>query len=409
MVEDGESDERFYADLPDLVEFEQVLDAALYAEGPDSWMIALTDVRGSTEAIERGRYRDVNAMGVASIIGVLNAMRDVEIPYVFGGDGATLMIPCSRKAQAEAALRGTKRLARDAFGLELRCGLVPLAELRAQGHVAKVAPFRSSPHTRWAMFCGSGVSAAEAWVKDPVRRASFEVELDGDELVDFEGFECRWKPVPATRGKMVSLLILALERDEVLRAEVYSRVLRALESIIDVSQARPLKQENTSFAGLFADFSIEARIRGGARDGDGVRRALADARKKTLIARALGTLGRSAGGYDPKRYKTELIENTDFRKFDETLRMVVDLTERELQEVRDFLEGERVRGHLAYGTHSSGAALMTCLVRSYEGEHAHFVDGAEGGYALAARELKAQVSHRNSIVVPFFSKRPDEP
>ena len=48
-------------------------------------------------------------------------------------------------------------------------------------------------------------------------------------------------------------------------------------------------------------------------------------------------------------------------------------------------------GRLAYGLHRSSAALITCLVRSYAGQHLHFVDGADGGYALAARELAAQL------------------
>ena len=36
-------------------------------------------------------------------------------------------------------------------------------------------------------------------------------------------------------------------------------------------------------------------------------------------------------------------------------------------------------------------ALMTCFVYGLdEGEHVHFVDGGGGGYALAAKQFKAQ-------------------
>ena len=46
---------------------------------------------------------------------------------------------------------------------------------------------------------------------------------------------------------------------------------------------------------------------------------------------------------------------------------------------------------IVYSTHRSKAALITCLIFSYNGKHAHFVDGSDGGYALAAVELKARL------------------
>jgi hypothetical protein len=42
--------------------------------------------------------------------------------------------------------------------------------------------------------------------------------------------------------------------------------------------------------------------------------------------------------------------------------------------------------------HKSREALLTCIVQSYNGNHLHFVDGSDGGYALAARELKSRLS-----------------
>jgi len=37
---------------------------------------------------------------------------------------------------------------------------------------------------------------------------------------------------------------------------------------------------------------------------------------------------------------------------------------------------------------------MTCLIFNHEGNHVHFVDGADGGYAMAARPLKAALKGR---------------
>jgi hypothetical protein len=47
------------------------------------------------------------------------------------------------------------------------------------------------------------------------------------------------------------------------------------------------------------------------------------------------------------------------------------------------------KGTAQYGLHRQDAALMTCFVPSAtRSDHIHFVDGAMGGYAMAARTLK---------------------
>src|SRR5689334_18092901 len=162
-------DSLFFAQLPELSDFAQVTEPRHYCDAPESWHIAITDVRGSTRAIEEGRYRDVNALGVASIVALCNATRDVQLPYVFGGDGATVLVPGRHIEKYRAALRGARRVAEDAYGLELRVALVPIAELMAEAHPVRVARFRASANVCLAMFAGSGFAEAERRVKDPER------------------------------------------------------------------------------------------------------------------------------------------------------------------------------------------------------------------------------------------------
>ena len=385
-------EEQFYAALSEVTDFSSVMLPSAYSPVPASYWIALTDVRGSTKAIEAGRYKDVNAVGVASIIGVSNAMRDVQLAYVFGGDGATILIPGSRRESAERALRGARWLAREAFDLELRVGLVPLSEITAAGGVAKVAKFRASEHTRLAMFSGSAFSLAERSIKDPEQGRRFEVSQEGDREANFEGFECRWRPIDSKRGTMVSLIVAARNEDETERAKIYARVLRTLEQRMDAEQSRPVRMSGLHMLGPFGDYSVEARIRAGEPDRPTVLAAKKEARLRTQIARLLRLFGKEAGGFNPKTYMSELEQNTDFRKFDELLRMVVDLDAKECASIRAYLDEERRGGAIAYGLHQAPAALMTCLVRSYSGDHVHFIDGAEGGYALAAKELKRQLA-----------------
>lgn len=109
---------------------------------------------------------------------------------------------------------------------------------------------------------------------------------------------------------------------------------------------------------------------------------------------AVGRYGMDRGkktlGFPADIYRDEVTANTDFRKFDDTLRMVLDITDEQHHALESDLARRHAAGSIVYGTHVASAALMTCAITSYHGQHMHFVDGADGGYALAAKQLKAQ-------------------
>jgi hypothetical protein len=392
--------EDFLAAVPEIERFADVTDPRFYADVPGDWHVILTDVRGSTRAIEAGRYRDVNALGVASIVALRNAMPELELPYVFGGDGATLLVPDSRLPAAEAALRGVRRLAQTAFDLDLRVGRVGVSELRDAHLTVQAARFRTSRHVRLAMLRGNGIARAERWVKDSARAADYAISEDGPEAANLEGFECRWQPVPSRRGHIVSLIVLALDATEAEREKSYRSAIDALEGSLDADAGHPISLRGLRLGTLFGGYREEARVRSGQAAGPAYDAAAKNAHKKSLIGRALVALGKAAGGFDGSAYPKELIENTDFRKFDEAIRMVLDLSNEQLDRIEAEFGRLRSEGHIVYGVHRAPSALITCYLRSYSGDHVHFVDGSNGGYALAARQLKAQLAERTKSVLP---------
>ena len=89
--------------------------------------------------------------------------------------------------------------------------------------------------------------------------------------------------------------------------------------------------------------------------------------------------------------------HADYRKFDDVLRMVLDCSEKQIKEIEQYLETQYKEGHLFYGLYTSETALMTCYVQDIEpGQHIHFIDGGDGGYAMAAKQLKAQQKEHTS-------------
>jgi hypothetical protein len=385
----AEADENFYRDLKVFRSFSGVCDSEHYQPVPDSWDLIITDVEGSTEAIAAGRYKDVNSAGVASIVIVRNAMKEVDIPYVFGGDGATLLVPSSRRWQVAAALRGLRRASDEIFGLRMRVGLVSVEKLRAEGHDIQVSKFAASKDVCFAMLRGDGIDVGEKWIKDPERSDEFHISEEGEEFNDFEGFSCRWRPVPSRNGLVASVIIKAIGEDKSQHAEVYRRILAEISRIVQaVDEGRPVSTKTLKLQPSNSDFDAEVYLTAGGKDSPEVPAVRKSVQKGTRIAKVLLTTRMTGGSFSGKNYKKELVANTDFRKFDNVLRMHLDLRRGQLDRLKEVLQISEDAGYILYGIHTAHETLMTCVVDSYRGSHAHFVDGAAGGYALAAKRIK---------------------
>ena len=94
----------FYKDLPILNRFLDVTNVTHYREIPDDWDIAVSDIVNSTKAIEEGKYKEVNTTGASIINSTLDLCKPLEIPYLFGGDGAIVCAPESQNKKIEKLL-----------------------------------------------------------------------------------------------------------------------------------------------------------------------------------------------------------------------------------------------------------------------------------------------------------------
>jgi hypothetical protein len=386
----------FYTGLPGLDHFERLADADAYAPVPDDWTVVLTDVVGSTDAVRAGRYRDVNYVGAASIAAVLNASGRADVPFVFGGDGATLVLPAGLVGPALAALAALQRHAAERLALTLRVGSVSVSEIRAGGHDLAAARLQVAPGYAQALLTGSGLGWAETQIKDPAtadRYASHAVPAEGDDL--YAGLECRWEDVVSPHGETVSLLVAATAGEGA--TGVYHDVLATVERVYGPGETmHPVALDRLRLSADPARFGPEVRLR---RPGRRFRYR-AELWLRNVLGRALVRGEVRTSETDWGRYPTLLRASTDYRKFDGVLRMILAGTPAQRAELETTLDAGFAAGRLAYGLHVSDRAILTCLVYERMGRQVHFVDGAGGGYTAAAVPFKRRMKELAARAAP---------
>jgi hypothetical protein len=372
----------FYVRLPVFSRFSQLTDPGIYTPLPDGWVLGLSDIVSSTSAIEAGRYKEVNAAAASVIAAVANGLGSNDFPFVFGGDGASFALPAAQAELAREALAAVAAWVGHEFSLQLRIALVPIEDVRAHGHDVRIAKFAASPDVAYAMFTGGGLAYAEQRMKE----GAFAIPpAKPGTLPNLTGLSCRFDEILSERGTILSLIVVPGPKAD---AGAFNALVDQILNLAEgqAEAGRPIPEGGPRLGKPFKGFTLEAKTLKSTGSGPSVLARLATQR---LIAFLIFTLGRPIGRFDPAQYRQQLVENTDFRKFDDGLRMTLDCTPALADRVEALLAEADQQGIARYGVHRQGAALMTCFVPSpTRSDHIHFVDGAMGGYAMAARALK---------------------
>jgi hypothetical protein len=372
----------FYGGIPVFRGFGRLMDPALYSPLPDDWSIGVADIVESTRAIAEARYKAVNMAGASVIASVTNALEGREFPFVFGGDGASFAVSPDDLDRAREALAATATWVRDDLNLAMRVALVPVAAVRAQGLDVRIARFGPSPNLSYAMFSGGGLGWAEAAMK----RGEFAVPAaPSGTQPDLTGLSCRFEEIPAVRGLILSVLVApARAADPAAFRKLIEDVVALVEGSPDAG--RPVPSGGPPLRWPPAGVEFEART----KRGGSLFKRRAFVLVHTLFVYLVIRFGISVGGFVPKTYVRQVVENSDFRKYDDGLRMILDCTPELERALTQRLAAAASSGVARYGLHRQDAAMMTCFTPSaLRSDHVHVIDGARGGYASAAMALKA--------------------
>jgi len=380
-----------YLDIPTFDDFAKVLDGTVYHALPDDWWVGTSDIVGSTKAVEAGRFKDVNMVGASVICAVSNALGHSDYPFLFGGDGASFACPPDKIDAVRNAMATTATWAAETLDLELRVGLVQIADIRSANRDVRVARYAVSDPVSYAMFAGGGMQ----WAEDQMKHGqNLIAPAPSGHRPDLTGLSCRWSPIRAD-GTDVILSIIVAPCDNRAR---FDSTVNDLLAILDDSprKSSPIPASGPGVAFPPPGLHLEAEAT--KHNEGGYVKAWLKAFYIALIAVILMKTGWKLGAFDPRRYRDYTGYNTDFRKFGDGLWMTVNCSKARAEEVEAHLRAAELQGDIYYGTHRQRTAIMTCIVPSITSDaHFHFLDGGEGGYTAAATAFKAKRKSGQSI------------
>jgi hypothetical protein len=381
------SEENFYKDLKPLqLPITDVFQEAYFYTVPPGWHIIISDVKNSTLAVNAGKHNDVNLAAAGSLVAALNIAKKykVDIPFFFGGDGSTVLVPEKIVKEVVAGLWVHNVNSKKNFGLEMHIGSMPVREVYESGHFIKIAKLEIDSTYSKAIAIGDGFRFAEQKIK----RSIPGNETVSTNKLNLTGLECRWdkiKPSVEEAGNVCYLIeSLCTEKQLIVYADVFNKI----EEIYgDVVKRSPLSAERLKLLFSFGKLKKEMLVKFGGWNP----------------AYFISTFFRSFFGFfyfkynlnitglSGNDYLMQLIAHADTLTIDGRINTIICGSQEEHQQFLGYLSNLEKEGSLIFGHYGSKESIMTCYIQNRNARHIHFVDGADGGYTEAAKEFKAKL------------------
>lgn len=361
-------------------------DESKFKKVPDTWYVLVADVTGSTEAITQGRHNDVNLAATGAIIAVLNEIKKLDrtykIPYFFGGDGATFLIPHQVHAAVVSVLENYKIHIQKTLGLALRVGEVSVKSIYASQAKLKIAKIRLNDYLTVPVVVGTGLKYAERLIKTkdkPIPKIATQLEQ-----VNLTGMECRWdeiKPLHSNK-RVLCLLVSCVEESQ--HNTIYAQILNKIHIIFgDFDTRQPISTTRLMIDTTISKIKKEMYARIGKYD---------------FLYLVKNWVITGFGKYyfkffkSGKEYLQKVSQLSDTLMIDGAINTVMEGDMEQIKKLTTYLDMLEKKGLIIYGIHTTYASIMSCYVQDRKQNHIHFVDGTEGGYTVAATLFKKKLA-----------------
>ncbi len=331
---------------------------------PDDWWVIITDIKGSTRLTEAGHGEKINHIAAKTIAAVVNEAcgKAIHVPFVYGGDGGTILIPPVLLEQTGRNLTAIEQDAYENEHIALRVGAVSMRHLRNRGHDIHTLKTSIAGHQS-AQFIGSGMYQAEKILKDADTQTHPEDAILWSHHThgihphpDLSYLVCPYNPIKTKDNRTIAVfLIEPCHRSPAHIADILEQMATIMPNIHDIS---PFTKES-----LLMTLKNQ------------------DTTYKQQLSTNLDIEYATHGKYYAK---------VDQIKIDHMIRGIVAITPDQYQRLTRLLTTHEQQGSICYAMKIGTHIRMICNVPSADAE-SHWIDGTDDyTYTHVAKVFKTK-------------------
>jgi len=351
---------------------------------PEDWFIIVADIENSTEMFDKGKYKDMNIVSSSTVAVAVNVAIEnhVEIPFIYGGDGSTIIAPKEVVKEILGELITLRENAKQNFNITMRIGYMSVADIYDVNKKISVTKFLVSEGYTQAVFLGEGLYYAEEKIKND-RRFHTRLEIEKKPL-NLEGLQCRCDEIRPPKGKP-EVVTLIIESVSNMDTKTYLKVLHDIEEVYgNFNQRHPITSKQT-----FRFLEIRTLVHASKIKYGRVKILYIFAQYIKAFLHSINVgLGLNFTLFRHDDYTDEIIAATDTLKIDGTLKTIIAGTYRQREKLLEKLSKREKKKQIWFGHYTSLSSTQTCYIHKRNQQYINLIDGTDGGYVQAAKILK---------------------
>lgn len=373
----------YYSNLPvhQLAPEDLLSEVSNFSVVPEDWVLIVMDIEKSTQAVRYKMHRDINRIATESIMATLNEMKllnpDIAIPFFYGGDGASLLIPGAYLQQIRLMLDDFRYHIYTNYFLNLRVGFLAIKDIYERGHAIKLARLSHHRHFSIPVALGDGLKAGERLIKD--RLVNERKEPSQRMYVDTEGVSCSWQSIKFQKTSNRTLCFIVSLRDLSQQASTLAGINQKIASIFGnypertIFPIKYLERKNKISAIYLQQMKFPNPLNW-----------------EYLVVKVLGKYyfrWFQRGRDFAEKLSTSILPTL----YDGDYADILIGTKEQIATFIGHLQMLENKGILFFGSFISHQAIIKCSMNIDENKTIYLLDGGEGGFTSAAKVIKPKM------------------